>query len=177
MLLDQFTDFMIVVLLACSWWPDVVQAVFGLPVPPTPTGRVLALVSVLLAAAALAADARGYTELIREHIRIEDEYFYKLADQLLTLAEQESVVAKFVGEAGVRPVERRPPPRDVRGPGAERGPLGRRLPGVGEAEDPAGADLDHDVRLSERYLHGRTREPGDAAGDEQLQAGPYRHGQ
>jgi len=51
----------------------------------------------------LAEQAKGYTELIREHIRIEDEYFYKLADQLLTLAEQESVVAKFVGEAGLRP--------------------------------------------------------------------------
>jgi len=51
----------------------------------------------------LAANARGYTELIREHIRIEDEYFYKLADQLLTLAEQESVLAKFVEEAGARP--------------------------------------------------------------------------
>jgi len=55
------------------------------------------------AAADLAANATGYTELIREHIRIEDEYFYKLADQLLTLAEQESVVARFVGEAGSRP--------------------------------------------------------------------------
>jgi hemerythrin-like domain-containing protein len=55
------------------------------------------------AAVELADHAKGYTELIREHIRIEDEYFYKLADQLLTLAEQESVVAKFVGEAGERP--------------------------------------------------------------------------
>jgi len=55
------------------------------------------------AASELAQQARGYTELIREHIRIEDEYFYKLAGQLLTLAEQESVLAKFVGEAGTRP--------------------------------------------------------------------------
>ena len=55
------------------------------------------------AAAELASQAKGYTELIREHIRIEDEYFYKLADQLLTMAEQERVVAKFVGEAGQRP--------------------------------------------------------------------------
>jgi hemerythrin-like domain-containing protein len=55
------------------------------------------------AAMELAEHAKGYTELIREHIRIEDEYFYKLADQLLTLSEQESVVAKFVGEAGIRP--------------------------------------------------------------------------
>ena len=55
------------------------------------------------AAVELAEHAKAYTELIREHIRIEDEYFYKLAGQLLTLAEQESVVARFVGEAGVRP--------------------------------------------------------------------------
>jgi hemerythrin-like domain-containing protein len=55
------------------------------------------------AALALAEQAKGYTELIREHIRIEDEYFYKLADQLLTLAEQESVVARFLEEAGARP--------------------------------------------------------------------------
>ena len=55
------------------------------------------------AASDLATNATGYTELIREHIRIEDEYFYKLADKLLTLAEQESVVARFVGEAGSRP--------------------------------------------------------------------------
>ena len=55
------------------------------------------------AAVELAEHAKGYTELIREHIRIEDEYFYRLADQLLTLAEQESVVARFVGEAGERP--------------------------------------------------------------------------
>jgi len=55
------------------------------------------------AAAELASHAKGYTELIREHIRIEDEYFYKLAGQLLTLAEQESVVARFIGEAGARP--------------------------------------------------------------------------
>ena len=37
----------------------------------------------------------GYCELIREHIRIEDEYFYKLADQLLTQAEQQDVVTEF----------------------------------------------------------------------------------
>jgi len=51
----------------------------------------------------LSEHAKGYVELIREHIRIEDEYFYKLADSLLTLAEQESVVANFLGEAGARP--------------------------------------------------------------------------
>ena len=55
------------------------------------------------AAVELSEHAKGYTELIREHIRIEDEYFYKLAGQLLTLAEQESVVAEFVGGAGARP--------------------------------------------------------------------------
>jgi hemerythrin-like domain-containing protein len=49
------------------------------------------------AAAPLAADARAYTELIREHIRIEDEYFYKLADQVLTEAEHAIIVARFSG--------------------------------------------------------------------------------
>ncbi len=47
------------------------------------------------AANALAADARGYTELIREHIRIEDEYFYKLADSVLTESEHDAIVAHF----------------------------------------------------------------------------------
>lgn len=41
------------------------------------------------------AHALGYCELIREHIRIEDEYFYELADQLLTEAEQRDVVTEF----------------------------------------------------------------------------------
>jgi hemerythrin-like domain-containing protein len=54
------------------------------------------------AAAALAADARAYTELIREHIRIEDEYFYKLADQVLTEAEHAAIVEKFGGSPGNR---------------------------------------------------------------------------
>jgi hemerythrin-like domain-containing protein len=54
------------------------------------------------AAAALAADARGYTELIREHIRIEDDYFYKLADQVLTEAEHAAIVEKFSGSPGNR---------------------------------------------------------------------------
>jgi hemerythrin-like domain-containing protein len=44
------------------------------------------------------AHALGYCELIREHIRIEDEYFYKLADQLLTQAEQRAVVSEFSGD-------------------------------------------------------------------------------
>ena len=54
------------------------------------------------AAAALAADARGYTELIREHIRIEDEYFYKLADRVLTEAEHAAIVEQFSGSPGSR---------------------------------------------------------------------------
>ena len=54
------------------------------------------------AGAALAADARGYTELIREHIRIEDEYFYKLADQVLTEAEHAAIVELFSGSPGNR---------------------------------------------------------------------------
>jgi hemerythrin-like domain-containing protein len=49
------------------------------------------------AAGALAADARGYTELIREHIRIEDEYFYKLADSVLNEAEHAAIVEQFSG--------------------------------------------------------------------------------
>jgi hemerythrin-like domain-containing protein len=54
------------------------------------------------AGSALAADARGYTELIREHIRIEDDYFYKLADQVLTEAEHAAIVEQFSGSAGNR---------------------------------------------------------------------------
>jgi len=54
------------------------------------------------AAAALAADARGYTELIREHIRIEDEYFYKLADQVLNEAEHAAIIEKFSNSAANR---------------------------------------------------------------------------
>jgi hemerythrin-like domain-containing protein len=52
------------------------------------------------AGVALAADARGYTELIREHIRIEDEYFYKLADQVLTDAEHAAIVEQFSEKPG-----------------------------------------------------------------------------
>jgi len=54
------------------------------------------------AALALAEDARGYTELIREHIRIEDEYFYNLADQVLTEAEHAAIVEQFSGSPGNR---------------------------------------------------------------------------
>jgi hemerythrin-like domain-containing protein len=56
-----------------------------------------------IAARALAEDARGYTELIREHIRIEDQYFYKLADEVLTHAEQAKIVAQFGGGVDARP--------------------------------------------------------------------------
>jgi hemerythrin-like domain-containing protein len=54
------------------------------------------------AGAALAAEARGYTELIREHIRIEDEYFYRLAVQVLTEAEHAAIVEQFSGSPGNR---------------------------------------------------------------------------
>jgi hemerythrin-like domain-containing protein len=49
------------------------------------------------AAAALADDAQAYSELIREHIRIEDEYFYKLADQVLNDAEHDAILRQFRG--------------------------------------------------------------------------------
>ena len=55
------------------------------------------------AADEFAGHARGYCELIREHIRIEDEYFYKLADQLMTHAERQSILEAFSGEAADRP--------------------------------------------------------------------------
>jgi hemerythrin-like domain-containing protein len=42
-----------------------------------------------------AADARSYTELIREHIRIEDHYFYGVAAEVLTRAEQEQIIEAF----------------------------------------------------------------------------------
>ena len=54
------------------------------------------------AGVALAADAQGYTELIREHIRIEDEYFYKLADEVLTESEHAAIVEQFSGSPGNR---------------------------------------------------------------------------
>jgi hemerythrin-like domain-containing protein len=43
----------------------------------------------------LARHARGYVELIREHIRIEDSYFYTLASEILTQAERESIAEAF----------------------------------------------------------------------------------
>jgi hemerythrin-like domain-containing protein len=47
------------------------------------------------AAQQLACHARGYVELIREHIRIEDSYFYALAIENLTRAELETVAEAF----------------------------------------------------------------------------------
>ena len=49
------------------------------------------------AAAALATDARGYTELIREHIRIEDDTLLQAADSVLTEAEHVAIVERFSG--------------------------------------------------------------------------------
>jgi hemerythrin-like domain-containing protein len=46
--------------------------------------------------------ARAYAELIAEHIRIEDAYFYGLADQLLTSAERAAVPAAFAAAHGSR---------------------------------------------------------------------------
>jgi hemerythrin-like domain-containing protein len=43
----------------------------------------------------LARHARGYVELIREHIRIEDSYFYGLASEILTHAERETIAEAF----------------------------------------------------------------------------------
>jgi hemerythrin-like domain-containing protein len=45
----------------------------------------------------LVAHARGYSELIREHIRIENEYFYKLAAELLTESERAEITAAMRG--------------------------------------------------------------------------------
>ncbi len=59
------------------------------------------------ARADLAMHARGYTELIREHIRIEDDYFYKLADSLLSSSEQVAVVQVFRGPHDLLPSESR----------------------------------------------------------------------
>ena len=47
------------------------------------------------AAEALAATVEGFIELVREHLRIEDEYFYALADRVLTEAEHDSVAGAF----------------------------------------------------------------------------------
>ncbi|HOQ59992.1 MAG TPA: hemerythrin domain-containing protein [Vicinamibacterales bacterium] len=47
------------------------------------------------AAAALAQTLGAFSELIREHLRIEDEYFYALADQVLTPAEHERILRQL----------------------------------------------------------------------------------
>jgi hemerythrin-like domain-containing protein len=44
---------------------------------------------------AFIGQVRGYVELIREHIRIEDEYFYRLAADLLTDAEREQLLRQL----------------------------------------------------------------------------------
>lgn len=49
-----------------------------------------------------AAHAQGYVELIREHIRIEDSYFYKVAEEILTRAEQERITDAFSRSSGRR---------------------------------------------------------------------------
>jgi hemerythrin-like domain-containing protein len=46
-------------------------------------------------AASWVADAAAFSELLREHIRIEDEYFYKLADDVLTQAEHERLAVQL----------------------------------------------------------------------------------
>lgn len=47
------------------------------------------------AGSALAATMNAYSELVREHLRIEDEYFYGLADRILTDAEHAEVAKAF----------------------------------------------------------------------------------
>lgn len=44
---------------------------------------------------ALITDIRAYVELLREHIRTEDEYFYSLAGARLSPADDEILLAKF----------------------------------------------------------------------------------
>ncbi len=46
--------------------------------------------------------AQGYVELIREHIRIEDSYFYQAAEEILTGEEKERVSAAFSRTGGRR---------------------------------------------------------------------------
>ncbi len=53
----------------------------------------------------LVSHARGYSELIREHIRIENEYFYKLAASLLTDAERADITAAMRGPRDSLPAE------------------------------------------------------------------------
>jgi benzoyl-CoA reductase subunit C len=49
----------------------------------------------LLVAAGLAASARAYVELLREHIRIEDEYLYPLAQKAITSEEDAMLCSEF----------------------------------------------------------------------------------
>ncbi len=49
-----------------------------------------------------AAHANGYVELIREHIRIENSYFYAVAEDILSEAEKSSVFEAFGREASNR---------------------------------------------------------------------------
>jgi hemerythrin-like domain-containing protein len=49
-----------------------------------------------------AAHAQGYVELIREHIRIEDSYFYGVAEEILTHAEKTRITEAFSQARGTR---------------------------------------------------------------------------
>jgi hemerythrin-like domain-containing protein len=49
-----------------------------------------------------AGHATGYVELIREHIRIEDSYFYGVAEGILSQAEKESISEAFGRESSSR---------------------------------------------------------------------------
>jgi hemerythrin-like domain-containing protein len=76
------------------------------------TGKMRADVQRLLAGQAegrepFASHALGYVELIREHIRIEDNYFYRVAEEILSHAEKETIVQAFSRES-----ERRVPDAD-----------------------------------------------------------------
>ncbi len=53
----------------------------------------------------LVGHARGYSELIREHIRIEDQYFYRLAASLLTDSERAEITAAMRGPRDSLPAE------------------------------------------------------------------------
>jgi hemerythrin-like domain-containing protein len=49
-----------------------------------------------------AGHANGYVELIREHIRIEDSYFYGVAEGILSQAEKDSISEAFGRESSSR---------------------------------------------------------------------------
>ncbi|MDO8835885.1 MAG: hemerythrin domain-containing protein [Vicinamibacterales bacterium] len=46
--------------------------------------------------------ALGYVELIREHIRIEDSYFYRVAEEILSHSEKAAIVEAFSRESELR---------------------------------------------------------------------------